>query len=71
MGALHQTKRLVKIAGGFVIIVAGIAMLVLPGPGIVAIAVGLALLAGEFTWARRLLDHLKSRANELKERVIK
>ena len=71
MRALSLTKRIVKIAGGFLIILAGIAMLVLPGPGIVAIALGLALLAGEFTWARRLLDHLKSRATELKDRVIK
>lgn len=71
MGPLHLTKRLVKIGGGFVLIVAGIAMLVLPGPGIVAIGLGLALLAPEFTWARCLLDHLKARATELKDRVIK
>ncbi len=46
-------------------------MLVLPGPGIVAIGVGLALLAGEFAWARRLLDWLKARATDLRGRVLK
>jgi len=40
---------------GPLLIVAGIAMLVLPGPGLVVIGLGLALLAAEYTWARRLL----------------
>ena len=66
VGTLHLTKRIIKIGAGFVMILTGIAMLVLPGPGIVAIGLGLALLAGEFVWARRLLDHLKARATDLK-----
>ena len=40
---------------GPLVILAGIAMLVLPGPGLVAIAAGLALLALEYEWARRAL----------------
>lgn len=34
-------------------------MVVLPGPGWLTIAAGLALLADEFPWARRELDRLK------------
>ena len=71
MRPLHLTKRLLKIGAGFIMLLAGLVMLVTPGPGIVAIGVGLALLAGEFTWARRLLDHLKQRFTELKDRVVK
>lgn len=44
----------VTLAGPFVVL-AGIAMLVLPGPGLVVIAIGLALLALEYEWARAVL----------------
>jgi hypothetical protein len=37
-------------------------MLVLPGPGVIAIGAGLAVLAAEFTWARRLLRRAKRQA---------
>ena len=44
----------VTIAGPLLVL-AGIAMLVLPGPGLVVIGLGLALLAAEYEWARRVL----------------
>ena len=44
----------VTIAGPLVIL-AGVAMLVLPGPGLVVIAAGFGLLAAEYPWARRLV----------------
>ena len=47
------------------LLVAGIAMLVLPGPGWLTIAAGLAVLATEFAWARRWLDQLKEGAGWL------
>lgn len=40
---------------GPLVIAAGVAMLVLPGPGLVVIALGMALLALEYDWARSLL----------------
>jgi uncharacterized protein (TIGR02611 family) len=46
---------------GPLVVLAGVAMVVLPGPGLVVIALGLALLALEHHWARRLL-HLGGRA---------
>jgi len=56
---LAQAKRIVKIVIGSTLLVLGVAMIVLPGPGILAIALGLAMLSAEFVWARRLLDRLK------------
>jgi hypothetical protein len=54
----RQTWRAgVALVGGLLVL-AGIAMLVLPGPGILAIAGGLALLALEFEVARHLRDRL-------------
>ena len=53
--SLKQLKRLVVAVIGITILVIGIAMIVLPGPAIVIIPVGLGILATEFAWARRLL----------------
>jgi uncharacterized protein (TIGR02611 family) len=44
---------------GLGLVIAGIAMLVLPGPGWAAIILGLIVLASEYAWARRLLDPVR------------
>ena len=49
----------VAIIGGTFVLV-GIALLVLPGPGIAFIIVGLAILATEFVWAEALLHRVKN-----------
>ena len=53
-------KTWISVAGIIVILV-GIALLVLPGPGLVTIVAGLAILSTEFAWARRLMEPLKRR----------
>ena len=70
----HHAMRLgrrigIAIAGGAVI-TAGTAMLVLPGPGIVVIALGLAILSLEFERPRVWLAILKARGVELKQRLV-
>lgn len=47
-------KLLVGVIGGTVILI-GLALIVLPGPATIALPVGLAILATEFAWARRLM----------------
>jgi hypothetical protein len=42
-----------------------------PGPGWLVVFLGLTLLAAEFVWARRLMDHMKSQSNRLKDSVMK
>jgi len=64
---LGQAKRLVIIVIGFTILAAGIAMIVLPGPAIVVIPVGLAILATEFIWARKLLVTVKERFERMRK----
>ncbi len=44
---------------GFGLVLAGIAMLVLPGPGWATIILGFIVLASEYAWASRLLDPVK------------
>lgn len=57
-------KTLVALAGG-ALLLAGIAMVVLPGPALVVIPVALAILAVEFVWARRWLAWLRERLKAL------
>ena len=59
----------VTVAGPLVML-AGVAMLVLPGPGLVAIAAGLAVLALEYPWARRAVGVLGSTASRLREALL-
>jgi tellurite resistance protein TerC len=82
---VHLTYKAAKriaiaVVGGTVVLL-GIIMIVTPGPGLVGIAVGLAILAVEFAWARRWLKRLRetisnglannraNRANSHRERV--
>ena len=51
-------KFFIALMGGTVVLI-GVAMLVLPGPGLLVIAGGLAILATEFIWARRALRNAK------------
>ena len=48
--------RVLYICVGFTVLLAGLAMLVLPGPALLVIPVGLALLSLEFAWAENLLE---------------
>lgn len=48
-------KKLITLVIGGTVLAIGVALLVLPGPALVVIPVGLAVLATEFVWARRWL----------------
>jgi tellurite resistance protein TerC len=65
---LGQAKRLIVIVIGFTVLAAGVAMIVLPGPAVVVIPVGLAILATEFIWARKLLVTVKERIQRMRKR---
>jgi hypothetical protein len=51
-------RVLVALVGGTVLLI-GIAMIVLPGPAILIIPAGLAILAIEFAWARHWLGKVR------------
>lgn len=53
----------VAVVGGLLTL-AGIAMLVLPGPGFVVVAAGLAVLATRFDWAKKPLNYAKVKARQ-------
>jgi hypothetical protein len=62
-------SRIARIAGGFTLLGAGTAMLVLPGPGILTILGGLALLEKDLPWAKRITDSLRAKAGKSKDQT--
>jgi len=57
----HLLFRVGRVIVGAFVTVAGLILLVLPGPGLVVVAVGLAILAQDVPFARRLLDRVRAR----------
>lgn len=56
---LRMARKIVVATAGMVVLGIGVAMIVLPGPALLVIPLGLALLATEFAWAGRLLGRLR------------
>jgi hypothetical protein len=57
-----SAKRVVLETVGWLLVVAGIAALVLPGPGLLMLFGGMAVLSQQYEWAERWLDPVKYRA---------
>jgi uncharacterized protein (TIGR02611 family) len=53
-------KPVVAVAGG-TLVLAGAVMLVIPGPGLLTIAAGIAVWATEYVWAERMLRRIKAK----------
>ena len=53
--ALRRVKRVIILVVGVTVLLLGVALLVLPGPGVLVLAGGLAILGIDFRWARRWL----------------
>jgi uncharacterized protein (TIGR02611 family) len=56
---LRHARRVIAAVLGVTVLAIGIALLVLPGPGLLVLFFGLSILAAEFAWARHLLKRLK------------
>lgn len=63
-------KRIAVTVVGFAVLLAGIALLVLPGPGWLLIFIGLGILGTEYVWAQRLLRLAKEKAGQAKDAVL-
>jgi tellurite resistance protein TerC len=62
-------RRIVVAVIGGTIVLAGIVMVVLPGPAIIVIPLGLGVLGLEFAWARHWLRKLRTTASDVVSRV--
>ena len=71
MNPFHITYKIARRIAisivGMTVLLVGIVMVVTPGPALIFIPVGLAILGLEFAWARRLLERIKQRAVRARE----
>jgi uncharacterized protein (TIGR02611 family) len=58
----RAAKRIALEIVGWVLVVAGVAALILPGPGLLMIAAGLVILSQEYEWAERRVEPIKRKA---------
>jgi hypothetical protein len=54
-------RRMARIVAGSFLVLAGLLMWVLPGPGLLTIAAGLLVLSRDFPWAARMLERVRAR----------
>lgn len=67
---IRWLRRVIVGVIGFTVLLIGVAMVVLPGPAIVVIPLGLAILATEFVWARRVLKKAKGYFDKVKNKTL-
>jgi uncharacterized protein (TIGR02611 family) len=58
----RHARKVVVLIVGVTVLLAGVALLALPGPGLIVIIVGLLILSTEFAWAERGLDYAVEKA---------
>ncbi|MER7485420.1 TIGR02611 family protein [Streptomyces sp. NPDC126497] len=68
--ALHLSWQVGVFIVGLAVVVAGIIMLPLPGPGWVVIFGGMAIWATEFVWAQLVLRWTKRKVTEAAQRAL-
>jgi uncharacterized protein (TIGR02611 family) len=68
--SLKQAKRVIKTVIGFTVVILGGVMLLLPGPGVFTIILGLAILGTEFVWAKKLIKRFEQGANNVKNTLF-
>ncbi|MER6525944.1 TIGR02611 family protein [Streptomyces sp. NPDC001508] len=68
--ALHVSWQVGVFVVGLAVVVAGIIMLPLPGPGWVVIFGGMAIWATEFVWAQLVLRWTKRKVTEAAQRAL-
>ena len=64
-------RRVGVTIAGFAVLLAGLALLVLPGPGWLLIFLGLGILSSEYVWAQRMLATAKRKADQAKDVVLR
>ena len=68
--SLDTAWRMLVFTLGMTLLVAGLIMFVIPGPGWATIILALVVLGSEFTWATRVLDPVKEAARRASEAAL-
>ena len=67
---MRNARRVAITVAGFTVVIVGLILVPLPGPGWLIVFGGLAILATEYVWARRLLNFAKAKVGQAKDAVI-
>jgi hypothetical protein len=67
----RNAKRTAVTVVGFTVVLIGVALIPLPGPGWLIVFGGLAILATEYVWAQRLLGYAKRRVGQARDVVMR
>jgi len=68
---VRNGRRIAITVIGFLVVLIGLILIPLPGPGWLIVFAGLAILAREYVWAERLLNHAKRRVGQAKDAVLR
>lgn len=71
LSSYRQARRAVILVLGSSVLMVGVAMIILPGPAVIVIPLGLSILAIEFTWAGRWLRRIRAEFAIAQNRVRK
>jgi uncharacterized protein (TIGR02611 family) len=63
-------RRVAVTVAGVAVLGLGVALLALPGPGVLVIALGFLILSSEYEWARRYFDTARRKASELADQAV-
>ena len=67
----RNIKRIMVTIAGVLVVLIGIVLIPLPGPGWAIVFGGLAILATEYVWAQRLHSYAKRTAVNAKDKVLR
>lgn len=70
MGVRRTVKQTGALVGGGALVLLGVAMLILPGPGLLVVLAGLIVLALQFPWVGRYVDPVRDRARHAAEESV-
>lgn len=66
----NPAKRAAALVGGGLLVVVGVVLLVLPGPGLLLVLAGLVVLANEFPAVEKYVDPVQDRAMKAAEQSV-
>jgi uncharacterized protein (TIGR02611 family) len=64
-------RRIAVGVAGLLLVAVGLVLLVLPGPGVLLVIAGLAVLATEYVWAQRALNFARRKGTEMKDAALR
>ena len=67
---LRGLKRITVFVFGSGVVALGLVLIPLPGPGLLVVILGLAILASEFIWAQKALEAAQRRAKQSRNFVV-